>query len=293
VGRELGVKAIVEGRLTERDGSIIIAADLVEVSTGAELWGEQYNQKLSDAMALQQDVSRDIARQLRLRLSSNEQQRLNRNDTQNGDAYRLYLEGRYFLHQRTPEGLRRAAHLFQQAINRDPGYARAYSGLADTYTLMTNYLVLRPREALPRARAAALKAVQLDDRLGEAHASLGLVVEEADLDLEVGEREYRRAVELNPNYPSAHHWYSLNLAMRGRLDEGLAEAKRALELDPLSYPLNQNLADILDFANRNDEALRQYRRALELDSSRFEPHWYMGLMWYLSGNMEAAQKELQ
>jgi eukaryotic-like serine/threonine-protein kinase len=293
VGRELGVKAIVEGRLMEHDGSINITADMVDVSTGAELWGEQYNQKLSDAMTLQQEVSRDIAAQLRLRLSPTQQQRLSRNDTQSGEAYRLYLEGRYFWNKRTPERLRRAADLFEQAISKDAAYARAYSGLADTYTLMTNYFALRPKEALPKAREAAHKAVQLDDSLGEAHASPGLVIEEADLDLDAADREYRRALDLNPNYPSARHWYSLSLAERGRLDEALAEARRAVELDPLSLPLNQNLADILGYAHRYDDAIRQYRHTLDLDPAHAGEHNLMGWTFYQSGNTEAAQKELQ
>jgi TolB-like protein/Tfp pilus assembly protein PilF len=292
-GRELGVKAIVEGRLVERDGSIVINADLVNVSTGAELWGEQYNQKLSDAMTLQQEVSRDIAGQLRLRLSPTQQQRLNRNDTQNGEAYRLYLEGRYFWNRRTPEGLRRAADLFEQAVSKDAAYARAYSGLADAYTLMTNYLALRPREALPKAREAALKAVQLDDSLGEAHASLGLVIVEADLDIGGSDREFRRALELNPNYPSAYHWHSINLAQRGRIDEALAEARRAVELDPLSLPLNQNLADVLGYAHRYDDAIRQYRHTLDLDPAHADEHDLMAWTFYESGNTEAAQKEWQ
>lgn len=292
-GRELGVKAIVEGRLVERDGSIIINADLVDVSTGAELWGEQYNQKISDAMTLQQEVSRDIAGQLRLRLSTTQQQRLSRNDTQNGEAYRLYLEGRYFWNKRTPEGLRRAADLFEQAISKDAAYARAYSGLADAYTLMTNYFALRPREALPKAREAALKAVQLDDSLGEAHASLGLVIVEADLDVNASDREFRRASELNPNYPSAYHWHSINLAQRGRIDEALAEARRAVELDPLSLPLNQNQADVLVYEHRYDDAIRQYRHTLDLDPAHVDEHGLMGWTFYESGNTEAAQKEWQ
>src|SRR6266849_2887556 len=293
VGRELGVKAIVEGRLVERYGSISITADMVDVSTGAELWGEQYNKKGSDAMTLQQEVSRDIAGQLRLRLSPTQQQRLNRSDTQNGEAYRLYLEGRYFWNKRTPEGLRRAADLFEQAISKDAAYARAYSGLADAYTLMTNYQALRPREALPKAREAALKSVQLDDSLGEAHSSLGLVIEGADLDIEASDREFRRALELNPNYPSAHHWYSQNLAERGRIDEALAEARRAVELDPLSLPLNQNLADVLGYAHRYDDAIRQYRHTLDLDPAHADEHDLMGWTFYESGNTEAAQKEWQ
>jgi eukaryotic-like serine/threonine-protein kinase len=293
VGRELGVKAIVEGRLEERDGNISIAADLVEVSTGAELWGQQYSQRLSDASALQQEVSSDIAAQLRLRLTSAEQQRLNRSDTQNGEAYRLYLEGRYFWNKRTSENLRRAVDLFQQAVNKDPSYARAYSGLADSYALMTNYFALRPREALPKAREAALKAVKLDDGLGEAHASLGLVIAEADLDIDASERELRRALELNPNYPSTHHWLSASFAQRGRTDEALAEARRALELDPLSFALNQNLADCLAFARRYDDAMRQYRRTLELDPTNASEHELMGWTFYASGDTEAAQRELQ
>ncbi len=292
-GRELGVRAIVEGRLVERDGSISITADMVDVSTGAELWGEQYTKKSSDAMTLQQEVSRDIAGQLRLRLTSAEQQRLNHNDTENGEAYRLYLEGRYFWNKRTPDGLRRAADLFQQAVNRDLSYARAYSGLADAYTLMTNYLVLRPREALPKAREAAVKAVQMDDSLGEAHASLGLVIDEADLDIDASDRELRRALELNPNYPSAHHWLSLNLVQRGHMEEALAEARRALELDPLSLPLNQNLADNLAFAHRFDDAIRQYRHTLDLDPTHADEHSLMALTFYVSGDIEAAQKEWQ
>jgi tetratricopeptide (TPR) repeat protein len=242
---------------------------------------------------LQQEVSRDIAGQLRLRLSSTQQQRLSHNDTQNGEAYRLYLEGRYFWNKRTREGLRRAADLFEQAISKDAAYARAYSGLADAYTLMTNYIALRPREALPKAREGALKAVQLDDSLGEAHASLGLVLEEADLDVDASDREFRRALELNPNYPSAHHWYSINLAQRGRLDEALVEARRAVELDPLSLPLNQNLADMLSSAHRYDDAIRQYRHTLDLDPAFADEHDLMAWTFYESGNTEAAQREWQ
>jgi TolB-like protein len=293
VGRELGVKGVVEGRLAEHDGDVSISADLVDVATGAELWGQQYSEKLSDAQALQQDVSRDIATQLRLQLTSTQQQQINRKDTQSGEAYRLYLEGRYFWNKRTPEGLRRAADLFEQAIRRDPTYARAYSGLADSYTLMTNYFALRPREALPKARESALKAVQLDDSLGEAHASLGLTIDEMDLNPEASNREYRRAIELTPNYPSAHHWLSINVAQRGHIDEGLAEARRALELDPLNLPLNQNLADILTFARRYEDAIRQYRHTLELNPNFFDEHLLMGFTLHASGNDEAAQKELQ
>ncbi|HEV2112859.1 MAG TPA: protein kinase, partial [Terriglobales bacterium] len=293
VGRELGVMAVVEGRLEERDGDISVVADLVDTTTGAELWGEQYSERSAQAMSLQQKVASDIANQLRLRLTATEQQRLTHSETQNPEAYKLYLQGRYFWNKRTPDGLRRAADYFQQAVNADPNYARAYSGLADAYTLMTNYGALRPKEALPKAKEAARKAVELDDNLAEAHASLGLITEEAELDPVAGERELRHAIGLNPNYPSAHHWLSIDLAEREHFDEALTEARRALELDPLSLPLNQNLADIMSYAHRCDEAIRQYQHTLEIDPTHFDEHGLLSGTYFNCGNTEMAQKELQ
>jgi serine/threonine protein kinase/tetratricopeptide (TPR) repeat protein len=264
IGQDLKVRAVLTGMLSQHGKDVRLQAELVNVSTGSEIWGQQYDRNISDMAILQQEIAQDISEKLRLRLSGEDRRRLQKRQTQSGEAYELYLKGRYYWNKRSREGLKKAADFFNQATDKDPTYALAWSGLADTYDLMTSYSVIPPNEAKPRAEAAALKAVQFDENLAEAHTSFASS-KESKWDWAGAEKEYRRAIQLNDNYSTAHHWYSLLLAKLGRLDDAESEAKRAVQLDPLSLPINQNLGDVYDFMNRDADALEQYRRTLSID----------------------------
>jgi serine/threonine protein kinase/tetratricopeptide (TPR) repeat protein len=279
IARALNVRAVLVGRLVERGENVTIQTELVDASNGQQIWGEQYNRKMSDIAAIQDEIVRDISEKLQLRLSGEQRQNLARRSTENSEAYRFYLKGRYEWNKRTPDGLKKAVDYFQQAVDADPHYALAYSGLADAYVLLSNYFVLPPQDVKPKAEAAARRAVQLDDALAEAHTSLASAVLDNDLDWTGAEREYQRAMALNPNYPTLHHWYSLYLAQLGRLDEAVKEAQRAVELDPLNMPLNQNLGDVYVFARQYDHALEQYQRAIEIDPAYSKGGLYGASGW--------------
>ena len=271
VGKELGVRAVLSGRFRQTGDDVTISVELVDVRDNKQLWGDRFNHKVSDALMMQQEISRQISERLRLKLSETEQQKMmaKRNPT-NAEAYQFYLKGRYFWNQRSGAGIRNAIDQFQQAIDRDPNYALAFTGLADCYALQETYGGVPSSETVPKARAAAERALQLDDSLAEAHTSLGSVY--ASLwQWSKSEDEYKRAISLNPNYPTAHHWYSLLLRGEGRLDEALAQIKQAQQLDPLSPILE--LATATDYFEKNDidSALIHGRRMLELN-----PNFPMG-----------------
>jgi serine/threonine protein kinase/Tfp pilus assembly protein PilF len=266
VGHDLAVRAVLTGTVARQGEAVRLQTELVDVSDGSELWGEHYDRKLSDIAAVQQEIARDISDKLQLRLTGADKSRLIKQPTQSGDAYDLYLRGRYYWNKRTPEGLKKAADFFTQATDKDPNYALAYAGLADAYDLMSEYGSVPPKEVKPQARAAAEKAVALDDGLAEAHTSLAASKADA-WDWSGAEREFRRAIQLNPNYATAHHWYSDLLAKTGRLEEALAEAKRAVALDPLSLPINRDLAVIYAFLGQDDMATDQYRKTLQMEPS--------------------------
>ena len=211
-------------------------------------------------LSVQREIAREITNNLRPTLSGVEQSRMDKQYTANSEAYQLYLKGRFYWNKRTPADFQKAIPFFQQAIEKDPNYALAYSGLADTYALLTAYTNEPPREVMPKAKEAALKALALDDKLAEAHASLGQIAAYYDYDFVTAEREYRRAIELNPNYATAHQWLAEHLAAMKRNDEAMAEIRRALELDPLSVIMNRIYADILVDARRFDEAIAQYHK---------------------------------
>jgi TolB-like protein/Tfp pilus assembly protein PilF len=273
VGQALKVQTVLTGTFVQHGDSMRLQAELVDVSNGSQIWGELYERKMSDMATVQQEIARDISARLRLRLSADESNRLKRGATQNPEAYDLYLRGRYYWNKRTPESFEKAAEYFTAATDKDPAYAQAWSGLADTYTLMPGYeSVLRPNEAFPRAEAAALKAVQLDDSLAEGHASLGSI-KENQWDWTAAEKEYRRAIELNPNYATTHHWYAYLLIALARQDEGLAEGKRAIELDPLSLPINSDLGMLYMATGRFEEAIQQFRKTLEIDPKYLPAHY--------------------
>jgi len=229
---------------------------------------------------VQQEIARDISDKLRLRLTGEESKRLNKGATPSGEAYDLYLKGRYHWNKRTGDDFKQAVQFFTAATEKDPAYALAWSGLSDTYTLMTSYGgVLRPQEAYPKAEAAAIKAVELDDSLAEGHVSLGSV-RQNQWDWTGAKKEYRRAIELNPNYATAHDWYSGLLLVLGKKDEALLESKQAIALDPLSLSINTGLGDVYSAMGRFDEAIQQYRKTLEIDPKFVSTHIALGRVYF-------------
>jgi TolB-like protein/Tfp pilus assembly protein PilF/tRNA A-37 threonylcarbamoyl transferase component Bud32 len=265
VGQDLKVRAVLVGRVLQLGDTLNIQAELVDVGTGSQIWGEQYNRKPSDILAVQQEISSDISNNLRLRLTGEEKKKLTRGSTESTQAFELYLKGRFYWNKRTREGIQMAIEYLNEAIAKDPSYALAYSGLADCYAVVEDYGYLQASEAYPKAKAAALKALEIDGTMAEAHNVLANVNEYYDWDWVGAEREFKRALELNPNYATAHHWHALYLARRGRLDEAMAEIKRARELDPLSLIINVNAGIYLYWAHRYNEAFEEYRKVLELD----------------------------
>jgi serine/threonine-protein kinase len=233
VGRELKVRGVLAGNLSLQDGVLILRLELAQTSDGSQLWSAQYRRNLSDLVNVQAEIARQVSEHLNLSLTPEEQKRLGRRPTDNVEAYQLYLKGRYFLGKYTEEGFRKAINYFTQAIDQDPDYALAHTGIADAYYLMSN-LYLPPQEAMPKARAAAMRALQIDETLGEAHASLALVKSQYDHDFVEAEREYKRAIELNPSYAQAHLYYGIFFIYMERPDEARREFQLALELDPLS-----------------------------------------------------------
>jgi TolB-like protein/DNA-binding winged helix-turn-helix (wHTH) protein/Tfp pilus assembly protein PilF len=267
IGRELEVKAVLTGRLVRRDDRVVLETELVDVGRGSQLWGQQYDRSVSDLVALQEQLSHDIAASLRVRLSGAEQQKIQNRYHASQAAYELYLKGRFFWGKRTPQGLQQGMDYFKQAIKIDPNYALAYAGLADCYNLLDDWGETAPRDSFPKARAAAERAIALDDSLAEAHASLAMSRAAYDWDWVGAEQEFRRAIQLNPNYPVAHQWYGLLLASLGRFPEAEVEVKRARQLDPLSAIINMAVAEVYTWERHYDEALAEYRRVIELDPS--------------------------
>ncbi|MBZ5701748.1 MAG: winged helix-turn-helix domain-containing protein [Acidobacteriia bacterium] len=267
VGRELGVKAVLTGRLLRQGNRVVLQTELVDVSSGSQLWGQQYDRNMSDILALQEQLSQDIAANLRIRLTGTEQYRILHHYNASPAAYELYLKGRFFWGKRTKQGLQQGIDYFQQAIHVDPNYALAYAGLADCYNLLDDWGETAPRDSFPKARAAAEKAIALDDSLAEAHVSLAMVREAYDWDWVGAEQEFRHAIQLNPNYATAHQWYGLLLATLGRFPEAEAEVRRAQQLDPLSPIINMAVAEVYAWERRYDEAAAKYKKVIELNPS--------------------------
>jgi DNA-binding winged helix-turn-helix (wHTH) protein/TolB-like protein/Tfp pilus assembly protein PilF len=263
-GRELGVDAVLDGQIQRSGDSVRVTARLIGVGDGRQLWAGQFDEKFTDVFTLQDLISEKVVAALELRPTGEEQRRLKKHYTEKVEAYQLYLNGRFFWEKRTPEGLKRAIEYFGEAIDRDPDYALAYAGLADAHALLGVFL-LPPNEAFPKAREAALNALRLDDKLAEAHAALGHIKTQYEYDWAGAEREFLRAIELNPNYPNAHHWYPLVLSAQGRHDEALAEIRRAQELEPFSLFIHANVGVILCAARRYDEAISHLTRVLEMN----------------------------
>ena len=266
-GDDLHVRAVVSGRLLQRGSTLIVRAELMDVVTGAQLWGGQYNREAEDVFALQGDLSREISEQLRVQLTGDEKQRLTKRYTEDAEAYRLYLKGRYHWNKRNPESFRKAAEYFGQALEKDLTYSLAYAGLADTYVYLSFFNVVAPREAMPKAKTAALKGLEIDQNLAEAHVSLGYVSFTYDGDWPAAGKHFEQALALNPAYCRAHTFYPFYLSSLGRSEEALEVAKRALDLDPASPAVSHSLAVQLYLARKFDRATEQANDTLEMDGN--------------------------
>jgi len=295
IARELNVDAVVEGTVLRAGDQVRITAQLIEASTDKHLWSQSYEGDLRDTLTLQKKVASAIADQIRINLTSQEQAALKSVKVVNPTAYESYLKGRYFWNKRTADGLKVALAYFKQAVEEDPNYAQAYSGLADTYALLGDwqYAVMTPKEAFPKAKAAAIKALELDGGLGEAHNSLAFVLDGFDWDLDSGGKEFRRAIELSPGYATGHHWYAWHLSLLGRYDEAIAEMRKAENLDPLSLIINADLAELLVLAHSYDESIRQSRKTIEMDPNFALAHNQLGQAYLQKQMYDEAVAEMQ
>ena len=282
VGNQLGVNAILSGRIVQRGDNLTISAELVDVRQNKLLWGEQYERKISEVLQTQREIAREIVEKLKLRVSG-EEKALAKHYTENNEAYQLYMKGRFYWNKRTPEGLHKSVEFFEQAIQRDPNFALAYAGLADTYSLLGGPEAggdRPPSETLPKAKVAALKAIQLDESLAEPHVSLGHVSYFYDRDWATAEREFKRAIELNPNYPPAHHWYAIFLSiMPHRIPEALEEIKRAHEIDPTNLIINAWYGRILALAGQLDRSIEQLKKTIELEPNFILARYRLGQVY--------------
>ena len=292
VGNELGVRSVLTGRVKQLGNSLNVQVDLVDAETGTQLWGKEYQRQASDVLEVKQAIAREVSSNLRLRLSGEQQQQLIRRDTENAEAYQFYLRGRHFWNKRTAEGIRRAMVEFQQAIDRDPNFALGYVGLADCYWMLEEYAGVPARETLPKARAAADRALQINDALAEAHASSAVIYKRqwrwAD-----AEQGYKRAISLNPNYASAHHWFAIYLYTKGQFDDAMREIKRAQELDPLSPVISANVAIVYILENDLGSAVEECRRIIELDLRHPAGRAQLGWAYYKQRRYEEAAAELE
>jgi len=293
IGNELGVDAVMSGRLTQRGDDLLIGVDLIDVKNKKTIWGEQFQRKMSDLQAMQTEIAAAIADKLQLRLSGNESQGIAKQYTSNNEAYQLYLQGRYFWNKRSSYNLKKATELLREATEKDPKFALAYAGLADCYAVSYYYIGVRPRELMPFAKTYAAKAIALDSTLAEPHATLGFVTWLLDWDKAEAEKEFLRAIELNPRYPTAHHWYSRYLRGVGRLDDATREIKRAEELDPLSLVIINNVAEIYIDKNDLDSAIRECQRMIDLDPNFWAAHQTLSIVFVRQGKFLEALAEAQ
>jgi len=287
IARELNVDGVVEGSVLRAGDRVRITAQLIHAPTDQHLWAKSYERDLQNILALQAEVAQAIASQIQLRLTSQERARLARARPVNPEAYQAYLRGTYQMRKLTATGINKAIEYFQRAIGLQPDFASAYAALAEAY-LAGGFTHLSPKESKPKAAAAVAKALEIDDALAEAHNSLALVKYTFEWDWEGAEREFQRAIALNPGYAWAHDWYGFYLAMRGRKEEAAREIRRALDLDPLSPWINTDLGEILRFARQYDQAIEQYQKTIELEPNYWPAHFLMGWAYLHKGDSSAA-----
>ncbi len=293
IGQKLNVENVLEGSIQVIGDNLRVTASLIKVKDGYQLWNATYDRKLEDVFAIQDDIAQAIVRALKLRLMGEQEERLIRRSTENMDAYRLYLEGLYYWNKRTGKDLNKAIELFNQAIELDPDYALAYVGLADSYSLLSQYGDARPKNTYPLAKAAATKALEINEDLAEAHNSLAYVYERYDWNWIASESEFKRALELNPNYATGHFWYGELLAYFGRFEESIRELKRALELDPVSLVINTNLGWVYLMAGQPDQARAQLLKTFEMDPHFAAAHLTLGFTNLALKNFSEAINEMK
>ncbi|MCZ6751940.1 MAG: protein kinase [Acidobacteria bacterium] len=281
IARELNVDTVVEGSVLRSGERVRITAQLIDAAKDQHLWAESYERDLRDVLTLQSEVAGAIAREIKVKLTPQEQAHLASPRSVDPEAYQAYLRGRYYWNKRSEDGFRKGLEYFQQAIAKDPTYALAYAGLADCYALLgaVGYAGAETKEVMAKAKAAARKALEIDDTVAEAHASLAFITFRFDWNWPEAEREFRRAIELNPNYPTAHQWYAMDLGIMERTEEALAEIRRAHELDPLSLTINAGVARLLHSAGQYDKAIEQIRKTLEMDPNFVQAHFDLGLIY--------------
>ena len=292
IAKQLGVTNILEGSVQKAADQVRVNVQLINAMTDAHVWADTYDRKLTDIFAVESEIAKAIAETLQAKLTGAEKSSIAKAPTANPEAYELYLKGRFFWNKRTGTDLRKAIDYFNQAIAKDPNYALAYVGLADSYLLLSSYAAVSPAESLPPARSALKKALELDDSLAEAHASFGLLTT-LELDLHRALDELKRAVELKPNYATAHHWLALAHLTLAQFDSAISEAKRAIELDPLSLVINADTSWIYFSARRYDEAEAQVRKTLEIGPQFFLAHYYLGEVLQFKGRLSEAIAEFQ
>jgi TolB-like protein/Tfp pilus assembly protein PilF len=286
VAKDLKVQAVVMGRIVQRGDQLVVSSELIDARTSRNLWGDQYDRKMSDLIAVQQDITGAISAHLREHLAGGkEKTAAAHGGTNDPEAYQLYLKGQYEWERRTPESLEQAKKYFQQAIARDPNYALAYVGLADYYNVVTDYSPIPAKDMAPLARAAAEKALAIDSSLAEGHLAIA-AADWTDLNFPAAEKEFRRALELNPNDANAHHWFGLFLTWLARQDEGLPHLRRAVELDPLSLQFNSNLGQGLSVARQHDAAVEQLKKTIEMDPNFGQSHSQLGNAYRVMGRYD-------
>lgn len=293
IAQQLRVAYLLEGSVQKSGDAVRVTVQLIHAQSDTHVWAESYDRKMTDMFQVETDVAERIATALAATLTGSEKRALNARPTANVDAHHAYLRGRHFWNRRTPEGFKKAIDQFNRAIELDPAYAPAYAGLADAILFLSGYDAPEQKEALIKGRAALNKALELDETLAEPHASLGLIAMNIDWDWAEAERQYKRAIELNPNYATAHQWYGEFLAYMGRFDQGITNVQRAQELDPLSLIISTDVAKVYALARRYDEAINQFKRALEMDPDFPEAHALLGMTYSMNGQHDEAANELR
>lgn len=288
VARELEARALVMGRVHQRGDMLVVQAELIDMASEAQLWGEHYKRPMADIFIVQEEMAEEIARSLRLQLTGKQRERLRHRDTHDTEAYQAYLKGRFYWNKRTGDGFKLALTHFQEAVDLDPNYALVYSGIADTYNVLGYYNIQAPRDTYPRAKAAAARALEIDAGLAEAHASLGYALLFYDRAYEEAARELRRSIELNPSYATAHQWYGWYLLVNGRFDETVESLSRAVEMDPLSLIINDHYGYALFLAGRYGDARAQLEKTIELDPRYPLGYWRLGNLLFHQGQTAEA-----
>jgi TolB-like protein/Tfp pilus assembly protein PilF len=284
VASDLKVQAVLNGRVSQRGDNMTISLDLVDGMTGNQLWGEQYARKVGDLAKLQSEIARDVSQKLRSRLTGAEENRVVKNQTENTEAYQLYLQGRYNWNKRTDQTTAKAIDYFQRAIEKDPNYAMAYVGLAESYVISD----MQDSERYPKVKAAALRAMEIDPALGEPHASLAVYLDSYERDHVQGESEFRKAIELSPNYSTSYHWWAETLVSWGRFDEGLATYKKALEIDPYSLAIGTDYGIALYYARQYDQSIDHFKKLIEMDPTYLRTYIYIARVYQTTGRFEEA-----